>query len=133
MALKILLKPNERMIIGGAVVRNAGRSSAHLIIENRVPVLREKDIIGEAQADTVCRRVYFTIQLLYIDKDNPQPHLAAYREQVEPLKQAVPQLVPTIDKIDAELGAGRYYQALKLARKLIAYEEEARHHANASI
>jgi flagellar protein FlbT len=46
MALKLSLKPGEKMIIGGAVVKN-GDAKAELFIENQVPLLREKDIMGE--------------------------------------------------------------------------------------
>ena len=37
MALKISLKPNESLIIGGAVITN-GNSKSDLIVENNVPV-----------------------------------------------------------------------------------------------
>ena len=43
MGLKITLKPGERMIIGGAVITNAG-TKCHFIVENTVPILRDKDI-----------------------------------------------------------------------------------------
>ncbi len=45
MALKISLKPDERIIIGGAVLQNGGARS-DFVIENSVPILREKDIMG---------------------------------------------------------------------------------------
>lgn len=66
MALKIKLKPHERLIIGGAVVAN-GDSKCDLIIENEVPVLRDKDILREKEANTPSKRVYFAIQLMYVD------------------------------------------------------------------
>jgi flagellar protein FlbT len=40
MALKITLKPNEKMIVSGAVVTNGNTKNTDLIIENNVPVLR---------------------------------------------------------------------------------------------
>jgi len=40
MALKITLKPNEKMIVGGAVITNANIRNTDLIIENNVPILR---------------------------------------------------------------------------------------------
>ncbi|MCP4374071.1 MAG: flagellar protein FlbT, partial [Deltaproteobacteria bacterium] len=42
MALKITLKPNERMIIDGAVITN-GSTVTDFIIENKVPILRQSD------------------------------------------------------------------------------------------
>ena len=51
MPLKLTLKPNEKILIGTAVITNAG-PKAELIVQNTVPVLRERDIITEEKADT---------------------------------------------------------------------------------
>ena len=64
MALKITLKPNEKMIVGGAVVTNGNAKNSDLIIENNVPVLRQKDILSEQDAASHCSRIYFVIQLM---------------------------------------------------------------------
>ena len=58
MPLKITLKPRERLILGGAVLRN-GDGATHLLVENEVPILRERDILTEKNAASPCRRVYF--------------------------------------------------------------------------
>lgn len=124
MALKIALKPQERMIVGGAVVRNAGNSTGHLIVENKVPVLRQRDIMGEAEANTLVRRLYFTIQLVYIDQQTPQPHIRAYWHLAKDLLTACPALSPQLDRIGKEILAGRYYPALKIAGRLVKTEKE---------
>ena len=49
MGLKITLKPGERMIIGGAVITNGGQKS-NFIVENKVPILRDKDILSNEKA-----------------------------------------------------------------------------------
>ena len=66
MALRISLKPKEKIVIGGAVV-SCENTSCNLLIENKVPIMREKDIMSEAEANSPCRRVYLIIQLMYID------------------------------------------------------------------
>lgn len=124
MALKLSLKPGERMILGGAVVTNGGPSSCDLLIENRVPILREKDILTEEQADSPCRRIYYTIQLMYIDEGNLAAYTRLYWNWVRDLVQAAPSTVALIDAINEQVLRQRYYQALKLTRKLIDYEEE---------
>jgi flagellar protein FlbT len=124
MALKIALKPGERMLIGGAVVKNGGRQKAELIVENNVPVLREKDILSEKEADTPCSRIYFVIQLMYIDTENLAIHHESYWKLVRPLLQAAPRLTGLIDQINENILNSKYYQALKLAAELIAYEKE---------
>ncbi len=124
MTLKITLKPHERIIIGGAVVSNAGRRN-DFIVENNVPILRQKDIMSEIDANTPARRLYFTIQLMYIDEQNLITHHNAYWKLIQELIEAAPRVLGLIDQISEHIVSSRYYQALKLSRKLIDYEEEA--------
>ena len=51
MALKVELKPNERIIIGSVVIRN-DEQRTRFFIEGEAPILREKDILTAASADT---------------------------------------------------------------------------------
>jgi flagellar protein FlbT len=125
MSLKLSLKPHERMIIGGAVVRN-GSKHTDLFIENNVPTLRQKDIMSQEQAVSPCQQIYFTIQLMYIDIDekNMKNYHQLYWEQIKDVLQAAPSTIALIDRISGLILESRYYQALKQARKLIDYEEE---------
>jgi flagellar protein FlbT len=124
MALKITLKPHEKMILGGAVIANGNSTGCHLIIENKVPILREKDILSEDEADSPCRQLYFIIPLMYIDEENLVLHQKNYWKLVKELVKAAPSTVGIIDHIGEEIVSGRYYQALKLSQKLIDYEQE---------
>ena len=124
MALKITLKPQEKMILGAAVITNANNASSNLIIENKVPILREKDILSEKEANSPCRRIYFVIQLMYIDEENLKIHQQNYWNLVKDLVEAVPSTVAFIDQISEQIVSGRYYQALKRAQKLCDYEQE---------
>ena len=123
MTLKITLKPNERMIVGRAVLRN-GDMKCNLIIENKVPILREKDIIGENQADSPARRIYYIIQLMYIDEENPQDYHKTYWSLVHDFLEAVPSATGIIDQINENILSEKYYQALKVTKKLLKYEQE---------
>jgi flagellar protein FlbT len=124
MALKITLKPGERMILGGAVVTNGNPSSCDLVIENKVPLLRQKDILSEEKADTPCRRIYYAIQLMYIDEDNLSVYHKLYWGLVKDVVYAAPSTVVLIDSISEHILQRRYYQALKLTKRLIEYEQE---------
>jgi flagellar protein FlbT len=123
MALKITLKPHEKMIIGGAVVAS-GNAKSELTIENNVPILRQKDIMNEKDANSPTRRIYFVIQLMYIDEQNLALHHKNYWKLVQDFIQAAPTTLPIVDQISNNILGGQYYQALKLARNLIDYEEE---------
>ncbi len=127
MALKITLKPHERLIIGGAVIAN-GNATTHLVVENNVPILRQKDIMGFKDADSPCRRIYFAIQLMYVDgKDLPEQHRIYWE-----LTKDVVEVAPSTERLIAEISDlvlnKKYYQALKLTKKLIEYEQEAIKH-----
>lgn len=122
MGLKISLKPAERIIIGGAVVQNGGARS-DFVIENSVPVLREKDIMGLADANSPCRRIYFAIQLMYVDEKNIEEHRMTYWKLIKDVTSAAPSTIGLIDQINGQLLHDRYYQALKLTNKLIDYEQ----------
>jgi flagellar protein FlbT len=123
MALKISLKPNERIIIGGAVVTN-GNSRCDLKFENKVPILREKDIMSKSAANTPARHIYFVIQLMYIDEDNLSEHHQAYWKLVKTFLGAAPSALPLIDQLSDLILKGQYYAGLKTAAKLIEYEQE---------
>ncbi len=129
MALKITLKPNERTIIGGAVVTNANKNSCTLNVENDVPVLRQKDIMSEKEADSPCSRLYFIIQLMYIDEANSNSYHTSYWKLVKELIDAVPKLTGFIDQVSENIISGKYYQALKLTSELMNYEQEVVRHA----
>lgn len=123
MGLKIILKPHERMIIGGAVVTN-GNGKSEFLVENNVPILREKDILSEHDADTPCKRIYFVIQLMYIDEKKLTEYHNTYWSLVRDIVAAAPSTLILIDQISEQILGSRYYQALKLAKNLIEYEQE---------
>jgi flagellar protein FlbT len=132
MALKITLKPNEKMVIGGAVITNGNIKNTDLIIENNVPILRQKDILSEKDATSPCRRIYFLIQLMYIDEENLATHQHAYWKLVRELLYAVTRLTRHIDQINENILSGNCYRALKLASELIDYEQEILKHVHAN-
>lgn len=125
MALKITLKPGERMIIGGAVLTNGSSTSCDLVIENKTPILRHRDILTEEKTNSPCRRIYYTIQLMYIDENNLAMYHKIYWDLVKELIHAAPSTVGLIDSINEHILQRRYYPALKLTKKLIEYEKEA--------
>lgn len=127
MPLKITLKPRERLILGGAVLRN-GPGATHLLVENEVPILRERDILSERNADSPCRRIYFAIQLMYVDERNLPEHHRLYWMLMRDLLAAAPSTARLADEINGLVLERKYYPALKVARQLIDYEQELLRH-----
>ena len=123
MGLKITLKPNERMILGGAVIRN-GATKTELTVENNVPILRQKNIIGPDEANSPARRIYFAVQLMYVDEGHLAEHHKLYWALVKDFVAAAPSATGLVDRINAAVLESQYYDALKAAHKLIDYEKE---------
>jgi flagellar biosynthesis repressor protein FlbT len=124
MALKISLKSEERAIIGGAVVRNVSKKTIELLIENEVPLLRSREVMNEAKADTPCKKVYFVIQLMYVDSPNLVQHQKMYWQIAKEVIEAAPSMAPFFSTMSELVYEGKYYQALKEAKNLIEYENE---------
>jgi len=122
MALKVELKPGERLIIGDCVITNADQRT-RLLIDGQAPILREKDILTNKTADTPAKRIYLAVQLMYLAKD-PQPHHDVYFKLVRDMVNAAPSTWPAIESINNHILTGEIYKALKDAKKLIAYESE---------
>jgi len=123
MALRLTLKPHERVIVGNAVIRN-GDSRNRLLIENRVPVLRESDILSPGAVQSPCERIYLALQLIYVDPGAADQHLETFQALVAEVLEAAPSCSRLIRPIRAHMAAGRYYEALKSARLLLRYERE---------
>jgi flagellar protein FlbT len=128
MPLMLTLKPGERVILAGAVVKN-GPAVAHLQIENQVPLLRQRDILTESNASTPCKKVYLVIQLMYIGDGLTSDLAQLYWDLVRDVVVAAPSTNDLISQISAYIVKSDFYPALKVAKKLISYEEELMSHA----
>jgi len=127
MPLRIKLKPHEKIIIGGAVVKN-GSGKTELTIENNVPLLREKDVLTAEHADTPCKRIYLVIQLMYLEQSELTRHHKTYWKLVRDIIEAAPSTTNLVHSISEKISVADYFGALKLAKKLIAYEQEVTDH-----
>ncbi|WP_305983974.1 flagellar biosynthesis repressor FlbT [Roseibium sp. MMSF_3544] len=120
MALKVELKPGERIIIGDSVITNDNQRT-RLFIEGQAPILREKDILTPATADTPAKRVYLAVQLMYLSTDLERIQ-ENYFTLVNDIVKAAPSTIPYVTRISNAILTGAFYKALKEARKLIEYE-----------
>lgn len=127
MALKVELKPRERIIIGSVVIRN-DEQRTRFFIEGEAPILREKDILTAATADSPAKKIYLAIQLMYLANDPTHEH-AVYFQLVREFLQAAPSALPHVNEINNRILSDELYKALKAAKKLISYEAELLEHA----
>jgi flagellar protein FlbT len=122
MGLKVELKPGERCILGECLITN-GDQRTRLLVEGQAPILREKDIMTAAAADTPAKRIYLCIQLMYTSRD-PRLHYETYFALMRDLVQAAPSSWSNMQTICNHIISGQMYKALKSAKTLIAYEKE---------
>jgi len=122
MSLKVELKPGERILIGDCVITNSDQRTRFLV-DGMSPILREKDIMTSERADTPAKRIYLSIQLMYISGDPTRQH-DLYFTLVRELIQAAPSAWKYIANINNQILTGDLYKALKSAKKLIEYEQE---------
>jgi flagellar biosynthesis repressor protein FlbT len=127
MALKVELKPHERIIIGNCVITNTDQRARLLIDGDKIPILREKDIMTPDIANTPAKLVYLAVQLMYIAPD-PQVNHGTYFNLVRDIVTAAPSAWPVIAEINNCILNGDMYQALKEAKKLVAYEKKLLDH-----
>ena len=130
MALKVELKPGEKMILGECIITNDDQRT-RLYIQGNVPILREKDILTPESADTPAKKVYLAVQMMYLDRD-PQIHHETYFRLIKDLMAAAPSMLPLVEKVNNKILTGSLYKALKEARALIAYEGELIGNASSS-
>ncbi|KRA45551.1 flagellar biosynthesis repressor FlbT [Devosia sp. Root635] len=129
MALKVELKPGEKLLVGNCIITNSDQRT-RLFIDGRAPILREKDILTSETATTPAKRIYLAIQLMYIDEDLDAAK-SSYTSLSKDFLEAVPSAIEIINQINNEILTGALYKALKAAQRLTEYEQELLNHASA--
>lgn len=125
MPLKLTLRPNEKVLVGTAVIAN-GPAKAEIVVLNRVPVLRQKDIISEDEADTPAKQLYVAILHMYVEPAEERRYHKLYFHLLRQLIEMTidVRIVDLMVDISRRIVEGDHYRALKLCRKLIQYESE---------
>ncbi len=121
MALRIDLKPHERLIIGDVSIRNGDRR-ASLTFETKAKFLREKDILTQGQAKTACEKLYVLLQAIYLTDNDPMIENAFVSHAGELVKN-VPTTGFYVFDINAKIQERDFYQALKIGQDLMNYEK----------
>ena len=123
MALKVELKPHERIIIGNCVVTNTDQRARLLIDGDQIPILREKDIMTPETADTPAKLLYLAVQLMYLSPASEVNH-GTYFNLLRDIVTVAPSAWSYIENVNTNILNGDLYHALKEARKLVAYEKK---------
>ncbi len=125
MPLKLSLKPGERFVLNGAVVQNGDRRCS-LVLQNKASVLREKDIMQEAEVTSPARHVYFPVMMMYLDEAGADKYYDEFMRRMNEFMNVIgnPLVLAECVGVSKSLMAREYYKALMGCRKLIEYEDE---------
>ena len=125
MGMRVTLRPEERIIINGAVIRNGGRT-ASIVIENSAQVLREQMVMHPDTALTSpTRRAYYLCMLAYVDPANEEAHRDSFVSWMSEVMDAFQAAEPKLACAEALIMIGRrdYFRALQRLRTVIEYED----------
>jgi len=129
MALKLSLKPGERIAINGAVVTNGDRRTS-LSIENEARILRQNDILQPGDVTTPATRIYFPVMMMYLEPAKREEFHKEFASRLTQFIAAVddPEIQQTCLRIAAFVANLEYYKALTVCRTLMDYEEKVLAH-----
>lgn len=125
MALKLSLKPSEKLVINGAVVANGDRRTS-IIVHNKASILREKDIMKEEEVNSPGRHVYFPIMLMYIDDKDFDKYYDEFVLRMTEFLNVIetPGVIELCIQVSKDVMAKNYYKALINCKKILAFEQE---------
>lgn len=127
MGMRVTLRPDERIIVNGAVIKNGGRTAA-IIIDGPAQVLREPMVMHpDTAAKSPSRQAYYLCMLAYIDPANEEAHRQSFVSWMSEVIDAFEAPAAKLACAEALMMAGRrdYFRALQQLRVVIEYEDGA--------
>lgn len=122
-ALRITLKPGEKIYVNGAVIRPDRKVSLEFL--NDVQFLLENHVMQPEAANTPLRQLYFIIQMILMSPQDAGEARAMFRNSLPRLiasfeSDAIKANLKQIDQLVVE---GQVYEAMRLLRTLFARED----------
>jgi flagellar biosynthesis regulator FlbT len=128
MPLKIRVKPEGKILAGGAVLKNVGNRPADLLILSDSPVLRDDYMMNmDRRGDSDLSNVYFLLQVIYLFKGKDKPMDGLVVETVRTFAKLYPAYESDVAQIIMHLEASESFKALKVAHAMLAQNEKATH------
>lgn len=124
MALKLTIRPGETVFINGAEICNSG-SATSLVVKNHCRILRESEMISEADVQSPCSRLVYVLQQIVV-KDTPLDEMNELAKLAVQILQTMPCAAPQILEIQNLLSEKKTHTAFKKGKGLMAMEQEMR-------
>jgi flagellar protein FlbT len=124
MPLSLRLKPGERLIVNGAVLRNGSPRAIELELLNHVTTLHERDLMLPEDATSLVKQLYFAVQMMHLESENEELHrrsAIAFAAQAfaEEMKREDGGICAAIGDVINLIGDRAYPQALRRLQKEI--------------
>ncbi|MFN4272554.1 MAG: flagellar biosynthesis repressor FlbT [Aliihoeflea sp.] len=123
-ALKITLKPNEKIYVNGAVIKTDRKVSLEFL--NDVDFLLEAHVMQPEQAVTPLRQLYFIVQVMLMTPGDTASARELFRNSL-PMVLACfddQRLLSALKHVDQLVAEGQVFEALKLLRNFFDLETE---------
>jgi len=127
MPLKIRVKPEGKILAGGAVLKNVGKRPADLLILSDSPVLREGYMMNIGRRDdSDISNVYFLLQVIYLFRGKDKPMDTLVIDTIKNFGKLYPGFHAEVEQIISLLESKESFKALKVAHTLLAQHEKNR-------
>lgn len=123
--LRLKLRPNERVLINGAVIEN-GRTQVELsVLTPETKILRLRDALRPDSVNTPTKRVCYIAQLVVAGEMQPDEAISKFVRGVVELKQVFLDRgsQATMDQAIQFARARNFYKAMQCMRRILLYEE----------
>jgi flagellar biosynthesis repressor protein FlbT len=126
MPLNLVLKPNEKLIVNGAVVSNSSPRAITLSFHNKAQLLQQKDVLLPEEATTPLLRTYFALQCMYLDSENMETHHNNFVTLSSELLAATSnaEIRGAIAAAASYIRVGEFYRALTALRAALPVEKQ---------
>jgi flagellar biosynthesis repressor protein FlbT len=126
MPLKLTLKPNEKLIVNGAVLSNGSPRAVTLTFHNKAQLLQQKDVLLPEDATTPLLRTYFALQCMYLDHDEMGTHHKQFIAFSSELFAATRNVTirGAVSTAVNHVEAGEFYRALSALRAALPVEKQ---------
>lgn len=122
--LKLTLRPHERVVVNGCVIRNGDRRQA-LTVENRADIVRESDLLKPDAQATPVSKVYFLLQTALIRPETREKALHAIQCGLVDLACCFgADMRNRVLMAANHVSASDYYKAMSELRAVLKYEAE---------
>ncbi len=121
--LKISLRAGERIFVNGAVLRADRKVTLEVL--NSVTFLLEQHVMKPEDTVTPLRQLYFMIQSAIMDPKSSEDAIAIANCSLRALKAVFvnPGVLADLSGVEELLERNRYYECLRILRKLFAIED----------